>query len=43
MHAYHVYNEHRKWGRLLGLAPGYRFLFDGDYLGVWFDPSFPDV
>jgi len=23
----------------LGLAPGWRFLVDGDQVGVWFDPS----
>jgi len=25
--------------RLLGLAPGWRFLLSGDYLDVWFDPA----
>jgi hypothetical protein len=43
MHAAHLYDAHPEWARLLGLAPGYRFLLDADYLDVWFDASLLDV
>jgi hypothetical protein len=43
LHASHLYDEHPDWGRLLGLAPGYRFLLDADYLDVWFDASLLNV
>ena len=29
--------------RYLGLAPGWRFLIDGDYEDVWFDRSLLDI
>ncbi|WP_438616960.1 immunity protein Imm33 domain-containing protein [Myxococcus xanthus] len=28
--------------KFLGFPPGWRFLFAGDYLDVWFDPSLVD-
>ena len=38
LHTAHVYEAHPELIRLLGLAPGYRFLLAGTYLDVWFDP-----
>jgi hypothetical protein len=39
LHTCHVYEQYANLTRLLGLAPGYRFLLAGDYLDVWYDPS----
>jgi len=39
LHVKHVYEDHSEIRKLLGLAPGYRFLLAGDYLDVWFDQS----
>jgi hypothetical protein len=36
---HHFYDERHEVVRLLGLAPGWRFLLSGDYLDVWFDPT----
>ena len=36
---YHFYDERHEVVRLLGLAPGWRFLLAGDYLDVWFDAT----
>jgi hypothetical protein len=37
-HVSHIYEEYPLTRKLLGLAPGFRFLSAGDYLDVWFDP-----
>jgi hypothetical protein len=42
-HVSHLYDNHPELARLLGLAPGYRFLLAGTYLEVWFDPNLLDV
>jgi hypothetical protein len=39
LHTWHVYQDHPEITRLLGLAPGYRFLLAGDYLDIWYDAS----
>jgi len=39
VHTGHVYQNCPEIRRLLGLAPGYRFLLAADYLDVWFDQS----
>jgi hypothetical protein len=39
LHTSHVYDTHPELVRLLGFAPRYRFLADGEYLDVWFDVS----
>ena len=39
VHAGHVVDWCPDIVRLLGLAPGWRFLWDGDYLDVWYDPE----
>ena len=36
LHASHFYEEYPEIARLLGLPPGYRFLFTTDCLDVWF-------
>jgi hypothetical protein len=41
--ARHVYEEHAEIGKLLGLPPGFRFLFASDYLDIWYDPSLLNV
>jgi hypothetical protein len=38
-HAHHIYDESHEVARLLGLAPGWRFLLAGDHLDVWFDAT----
>lgn len=38
-HAFHFYDERHDIARLLGLAPGWRFLLAGDYIDVWFDST----
>jgi hypothetical protein len=43
VHTKHVYESHPELTKLLGLPPGYRFLWAGDYLDVWFDPSLLEV
>lgn len=35
----HFYEERHELVRLLGLAPGWRFLLAGDHLDVWFDAA----
>ena len=40
---YHFYDERHEVVRLLGLAPGWRFLLAGDYLDVWFDEKLLNV
>ena len=39
LHATHVYEDQPELTKLLGLAPGYRFLIAGDYLDVWYDAA----
>lgn len=39
LHASHFYEEYPEIARLLGLPPGYRFLFAPNCLDVWFDES----
>lgn len=39
MHAVHIYEEYPELKKLLGLAPGYRFLLAGEYLDIWYDPA----
>lgn len=39
LHAQHIYEDYPEVAKLLGLPPGYRFLFAGHYLDVWYDPS----
>jgi hypothetical protein len=41
-HAKHVYDDQPELTKLLGLAPGYRFLIAGDYLDVWYDAALLD-
>jgi len=36
---HHFYDERHEVVRLLGLAPGWRFLLAGDYLDIWFDAN----
>jgi hypothetical protein len=43
LHTQHVYENHPEIGRVLGLAPGYRFLMAHDYLDVWYDASLLEV
>lgn len=43
VHTSHICEENPEIGRLLGLAPGYRFLLAGDYLDVWYDESLLNV
>jgi hypothetical protein len=43
LHTQHLYEDYPEITRLLGLAPGYRFLLAGDYLDVWYDPSLLNV
>ena len=43
LHASHVYERYPDSARLLGLAPGYRFMLDGSYLDVWYDPTLLNV
>jgi hypothetical protein len=43
VHASHFYEEYPEVARLLGLPPGYRFLFAPDRLDVWFDESLLQV
>jgi hypothetical protein len=39
LHAKHVYEDQPELTKLLGLAPGYRFLIARDYLDVWYDAA----
>jgi len=39
LHTSHLYEEYPDLIKLLGLAPGYRFLLAGDYVDVWYDAS----
>lgn len=39
LHAKHVYEDQPELRKLLGLAPGYRFLVAGDHLDVWYDAA----
>ncbi len=43
LHTAHVYARYPDSIRLLGLAPGYRFILDGSYIDVWFDPALLNV
>ena len=43
LHTAHVYERYPESIRLLGLAPGYRFILDANYLDVWFDASLLNV
>ena len=43
LHASHLYEDHHEMVKLLGLAPGYRFLLAPDHLDVWFDASLLDI
>jgi hypothetical protein len=38
IHVQHVLDEHSKLAQYLGLAPGWRFLFDDTHEDVWYDP-----
>ena len=42
-HASHFYEQYPEIARVLGLPPGYRFLFAPNYLDVWFDESLLNV
>jgi hypothetical protein len=39
LHTRHLYEDYPELVKLLGLAPGYRFLLAGDHLDVWYDAS----
>ena len=39
LHTKHIYEDHPELTRLLGLAPGYRFVIAEEYLDVWYDPA----
>jgi hypothetical protein len=39
LHATHIYEDQPELTRLLGLAPGYRFLIAGGHLDVWYDAA----
>ncbi len=39
LHIKHVYEDQSELTRVLGLAPGYRFLIAGDHLDVWYDAA----
>lgn len=43
IHTEHLYREFPSAAKLLGLPAGHRFVFAGDYLDVWFDPSLLDT
>ncbi|MGP0096492.1 MAG: hypothetical protein ACLPHI_05620, partial [Terriglobales bacterium] len=43
LHTFHLYEEYPDLVKLLGLAPGYRFLLAGDSLDVWYDASLLNV
>jgi hypothetical protein len=43
LHTRHFYEDHPEIAKLLGLAPGHRFLLAGDQLQVWFDASLLNV
>jgi len=44
LHAGHAILEAMPFAKLLGLAPGWRFLIgENGYLDVWFDPDLLDV
>jgi hypothetical protein len=39
LHTRHLYEDYPELVKLLGLAPGYRFLLAGNHLDVWYDAS----
>lgn len=39
LHAEHLVKRCPEILKFLGLPPGYRFLIDGEYVDVWFDPK----
>ena len=39
LHAHHLFEEHPKWLRFLGLPAGWRFLLADDYEDVWYDAN----
>lgn len=43
LHSKHLQEHCPKVIPFLGLPPGYRFLLDGQYVDVWFDPKLLDV
>lgn len=43
LHISHVYERYPDSARLLGLAPGYRFILDGNYVDVWYDATLLNV
>lgn len=43
MHAEHLADHLPEAIKYLGLPPGFRFLTDGDYSDVWFDPGLLNV
>ncbi len=43
LHAEHVHEGQPGPTGILGLAPGYGFLLDGDYLDIWYDQSLLEV
>ena len=43
LHASHLNDDQPEISKLLGLAPGYRFLLDGDFIDVWHDASLLNV
>ena len=43
IHTSHLYGMYPQLTKLLGMAPGHRFLLADDYLDVWYDPSILNV
>ena len=43
IHVSHIVDNQPEIIRYLGLAPGWRFLFDINYEDVWFDPSLLNI
>lgn len=43
MHAKHLKDISPMIMKFLGLPPGYRFLYTGDYLDIWYDPDLLNI
>jgi hypothetical protein len=39
LHAMHFDEQFPELVKFFGMPPGYRFLVDGSYLDIWFDPT----
>jgi hypothetical protein len=39
LHTSHIYEKYPELTKVMGMAPGYRFLLAHGYLDVWYDPS----